>query len=933
MAAHDLPRPTREPGPRDVETAAPTGEVAFLFTDLQGSTAAWERAPERMNDVMAEHDRIVRGAIAHHGGTVFSIAGDAFGAAFATAADAARCAVEAQLELHAVDWPDGLAPQVRMGLHVGSAYERDGNYFGPAPNRAARVMSAGHGGQVLASDAAAALLAGAVAGVTVRALGQYLLKDVASPIGIHQLDLAERPLEFPPLRAVDLATRVSRPAGAFIGRDADLAEVVLLLDTSRLVTLVAAGGTGKTRLALEVAAARARTLDRVVVVELADGDRDDVGDRLADAVFGDDPIARVAARTDPVRAVAGHLARERVLVVLDNCEHVLDRAAEVVQALLGAGPGVVVLATSRERLGLPAERVVPLAPLATTAEGGGLSHAAELFVDRALAAHPALTLDEATLRAIDAICVAVDGSALGIELAASRVRTLTPGQIADRLDDALEVLRRNRTTGPERHRSVESAIAWSFDLLTADEGRLLAWSSVFVGGFDLDAAIALGTAAEIDRVLDGVESLVDKSLLTAQQVGTAMRYRLAEPIRQFAAARLDDTGRHEHAVTAHFDLCRARAKTTAALLDGPIDPAAVAALAADVHNFRAAIQRATERGNRKGAMALTASLDLYWAETGNVATAMPLMEQLSRHQPDHSDTALVHVPLLWVAAMAGELPRALEVRDLLQSQLEEGTLSPLSIGGAQFGFGFVDSALGDAAGAARTWADAGAAAAPFAPAIARQAYWSAAQSATAAGDLDGALRLYDLADTLPGPEPGWWPAFVRTMRAVADAYRDDVDVDVTCDVLHDGVSALEHTGLRTRFLLASAFVSLALFHLGDVERATHWWRRSMTAGREVGNLWAAWVMLECAAWSAAEAGDHLTAARYWRTIDTFAAPRGYDQWPLVRDEHHRRVTAAQAVAPEAFAAAAADAPWSLTDAVDHALASGDLRGFPGTGMT
>ena len=915
MAAHPEPRPAV-----DTATATPTGEVAFLFTDLQGSTANWERAPERMNDVMAAHDRIVRGAIDRHGGAVFSIAGDAFGAAFTTAAAAARCAVDAQLELHRTDWPDGLAPQVRMGLHVGSAYERDGNYFGPAPNRAARVMSAGHGGQVLASDAAAALVSDTFDDVRVRPLGQFLLKDVATPIGIHQLDIDGLPHAFPPLRAVDVATPVSRPAGAFIGRAADVAEVGLLLATSRLVTLVAAGGTGKTRLALEVAADRTTHVDRVVVVELADGDAHDVAVRLADAVFGDDPIAKVAGRADPVHAVAAHLRGQRVLLVVDNCEHVLQPAAEMVQALLAACPGVVVLATSRERLGLAGERVLPLAPLATTATAGGLSPAAELFVDRALAAHPTLALDDRTLQAIDAICAAVDGSALGIELAASRVRTLTPVQIADRLDDALDVLRRNRTTGPERHRSVEAAIAWSFDLLGPDERRLLAWSSVFVGGFDLDAATALGAAAEIGDVLDTVESLVDKSLLAPQQVGTAMRYRLTEPIRQFAAARLDGSGRHEPAVAAHFDLCRTRAKTTAALLDGPTDPAAVAALAADVHNYRAAIQRATERGNRKGAMALTASLDLYWAETGNVATAMPLMDELSRHDPDHRDTALVHVPLLWVAAMAGELPRALEVRDLLVAQLDDGTLSPLSIGGAQFGFGFVDSALGDAAGAARTWGDAGAGAAPFAPAIARQAFWSAAQSATAAGDLGLARRLYDQADALPGPVPGWWPDFVRTMRAVAEAYGDDGTV--SADVLHDGVSALEHTGLRTRFLLAAAFVSLALFHLGDSERAGQWWRRSMTTGREVGNLWAAWVMLECAAWSADDAGDHLTAARYWRTVETFAAPRRYGQWPLVRDEHHRRLAAAQAVAPDAFATAAAEPAWDLTTAVDHALAHG-----------
>lgn len=916
MPADDPLRQPRGSLFRDQATEPPTGEVAFLFTDLQGSTAAWERAPERMNEVMARHDDILRSAIEHHRGVVFSVAGDAFGAAFATVDAAARCAADAQRALRHGDWPDGLMPHVRMGLHHGSAFQRDGNYFGPAPNRAARVMAAGHGGQVLVTDTAADALRHS-GEWQVQLLGRFLLKDVTTPIGIHQLVVDGLPTDYPPIRAVDVATRVSRPAGSFIGRSDETTELHLLLTNHPLVTLVAAGGVGKTRLALEVAADATTRFDEVIVVELADGGPDDVAERLAEAVLGDDPIARVAAGDHPVRAVTHHLHAVRALVVMDNCEHVLAAAAEVVQAVRSTCPHVTVLATSRERLGLAGERVVPLAPLATTPTTSALSPAAELFVDRALAADPGLTLDDRTLRAVDAICHTVDGSPLGIELAASRVRTLTPVQIAGRLDDALDVLRSRNTTSPDRHRSLATAIAWSFDLLDDDERRLLVWSSVCVGGFDLDAATALGAAGDVSDVLDVVESLVDKSLLTAQQVGTAMRYRLAEPIRQFAAARLDESGRHDQAVTAHFDHCRSHAKTTAAHLDGPIDPARVATLAADVHNFRAAVQRATERGNRKGAMALTATLDLYWAETGNVAIAMHLMEQLARHDPDHPDTALVHVPMLWVAAMAGELPRALEVRELLTAQRDEGTLSPLSLGGAQFGFGFVDSALGDAAGAARTWAQAGDSAAPFVPALARQAYWSAGQSATAAGDLDLALRLYDQADALPGPVPGWWPEFVRTMRLVADAYRGAGQADA----LHDGVHALEHTGLRTRFLLAAAFVSLALFHLGDTERATYWWRRSMTTGREVGNLWAAWVMLECAAWSADDAGDHLTAARYWRTVDDIASTRGYGQWPVVADERARRLVAARATAPDAFAVAAAEPPWDLTTAVDHALAS------------
>lgn len=900
----------------DLAGATPSGVVAFLFTDLQGSTSAWERQTELMNEVLQRHDRVLRDAITAHGGVVFSVAGDAFGAGFHTVDDAVACAVAAQRSLAAQTWPSGLAPGVRMGVHVGRAFERDGNYFGPSPNRAARVMSAAHGGQILLSEEAVHRLHTRPKGTEVRHLGTFMLRDLPEPIPLHQLTIRGTGVDFPPPRAYAVSSRITRPASAFIGREHEVAALSQALEAHQLVTLVAGGGTGKTRLAVEVAAATAfRHRQGVAVVELADGTEQDVVLRIAERLLDDDGVARASHGDELLEQVCRHVADSDLLLLLDNCEHVIATAARVTATLLATCPQLMVLATSRTRLGIAGEHVVALAPLPTARQPGSSSAAAELFMDRALASNPLIALDHATLDAIDAICEAVEGSPLGIELAAARVRTLTPRQIAERLDDTLSLLRQRNATTAERQRSLEATIAWSYELLDEPERRLLAWCSTFVGGFDLPAAESLAAASGVPDAIDVVESLLDKSLLSGQVVGARMRYRLPEPVRQFAAARLTEMGSNDDAVAAHFEHCRGAARTAVALLDGHVDPPMFASLSADLDNYLAAIRRADANGRHRGAMSLAGSLDLYWAETGHVGVALQLFDELSRRDPDGDDTALVHVPLLWVAAMGGELPRALQVRELLEVQLGEGRLGPAAAGGLAFGSGFVDSARGDGMAAARTWGLAARAAEQVAPNLARQAYWSAGQSATAAGDQALALGLYDAADHLPGSTPGWWPTFVDTMRGVAHAYQGEADAEL----LHHGATAIERTGLRMRFVLASAFVSLAMFHAGEDDRAEHWWQRSMQAAREVGNLWACWVMLECAAWSAVGRGDDDSAARLWHAADQFAAGRGYGHWEVVRGTRDSRRALVQVRSPELVEQVRRGVPWSLQAAIAHAL--------------
>ncbi|MFZ4718085.1 MAG: ATP-binding protein [Ilumatobacteraceae bacterium] len=912
-ADRDLPR---EASSGDRAGPPPSGLVAFLFTDLQGSTSAWERHTDLMNEVLERHDHTLKTEIADHRGAVFSIAGDAFGAGFHSVDEAVSCAVAVQRSLAAQAWPSGLAPGVRMGIHVGRAFERDGNYFGPSPNRAARVMSAAHGGQILLSQEAVEALRQRPDGTSIHFLGTFMLRDLPEPIPLHHLATVAG-VEFPPPRAYAVTARVARPSSAFIGREDEVAALTAALQGNRLVTLVAAGGTGKTRLAVEVAASAGhRHADGVTIVELADGGDSDVVLRLAERVFGDDGAARTAHGDDLLAELVRHLAPRQMLLVLDNCEHVIATAIATVARLLAGCPHVTLLATSRVRLGLPEERAMPLAPLPTVRTPGRASPAAELFMDRALAANPMIALDHVTVDSIDAICEAVEGSPLGIELAAARVRTLTPRQIAERLDDTMSLLRQRGAVAAERQRSLEATIAWSYELLDDDERALLCWSAVFVGGFDLAGAESLARAAGVKDPIDVVESLLDKSLVSGQPVGARMRYRLPEPVRQFAAARLAETGHADDAVAAHFDHCRATARAAVALLDGHVDPPMFVSLSADLDNYLSAIRRAHAGGRHRSAMSLAGSLDLYWAETGHVGVALQVFDELAHHDPGHDDTALVHVPLLWVATMAGELPRAVQVRELLEMQLAEGRLGPMAAGGAAFGSGFIDSARGDGMAAARTWALAARAAAPVAPNLARQAYWSAGQSATAAGDQQLALGLYDAAEHLPGATPGWWPAFADTMRLVAKTYQGESDLAR----LEVGAAQIEQSGLKMRFVLASAFVSLAMFHAGDDDRAERWWRESMRAAREVGNLWACWVMLECAAWSAIGRHEEATAARLWHAADAFAAGRGYGHWDIIRGKRETRRAHLQVRAPELVEQVRREAPWTLNEAIAHALA-------------
>jgi predicted ATPase len=499
----------------------PVGTVTFLLTDIEGSTRQWQSDRLGMEEALAAHDALLRDSVARHRGQVVKHTGDGILAVFVSAGDAVAAAVEAKGDLQL---------PVRMGIHTGEAQLRDRDYFGPALNRVARLTSAGHGGQILVSASTATLLDG----VELADLGTHTLRDLMRPEHIWQVGHASHP----PLRVVDpVKGNLQAEPPELFGRSDAIADVGRRLRAKRLVSLVGVAGVGKTSLALAIAhAVRNRYPDGVWFVELAPvADPDSVTSVIADAFSHPEQSGLTV-----VESLRRLLADKELLLVLDNCEHVLDAVANFVEPLLEASHSVDVLLTSREGLGVAHEQQLAVAPL--PADGAG-APAVQLFVARAVQILDSFVLGEANVDEVIAICRELDGIPLAIELAATRVRSMTPREIRARLTDRLRLLHggRQRT---ERHQTLRATVRWSYDLLTAGEQALLCRISVFVGGFTLAAAEEVCASPPVERVqvLDALDSLVAKSLVVAETRAGTTRYRLLETIRQFAQEELDAAG-------------------------------------------------------------------------------------------------------------------------------------------------------------------------------------------------------------------------------------------------------------------------------------------------------------------------------------------------------------------------------------------------------
>jgi predicted ATPase/class 3 adenylate cyclase len=555
---------------------APSGTVTFLFTDIEGSTGLWEAAPEAMRAALARHDEIVRGAMEGHGGYVFATGGDGFGAAFGRAHDALAAAEDAQTALAAERWPEGAVLRVRMGLHTGEVDERGGDYFGPAVNRAARIMAAGHGGQVLVSAATVGVLG--VAGLM--DLGGHVFTGLEAPERVYQAGDGS----FPPLRSVGaIPSNLPSERSMFVGRERELRIVSSLVRSARVVTLTGVGGVGKTRLAIRAAAGLAHEFpDGVWLAELAPL----IDSALVPSAVAAAVGASVAGGLESTETVCRFLVQRRALVVLDNCEHVIAAAAALVDRLLAAAPRVRVLTTSREALDVAGESAwrVPSLSLDHTGAGDALA----LFADRASQVHPGLRLsDPATREAAVAVCRRLDGIPLAIELAAARAKVLSIDQIAAHLDERFRLLTRGGRTAVPRQQTLRGAIDWSYELLAAPERLLFDTLGVFAGEFDLAAVAAVAGLDEFEA-LDLVEQLVVKSMVEADP--SRNRYRLLETLRQYAWDRLASAGQLAEVRDAHAACFAALAGEQAKRQgEGGQPAAALDRLEADYDNLRAAL--------------------------------------------------------------------------------------------------------------------------------------------------------------------------------------------------------------------------------------------------------------------------------------------------------------------------------------------------------
>ena len=610
--------------------------LTFLFTDIEGSTALLGRVGEDdYARVLAGHHALIRSALAAHEGSEVDTQGDAFFAVFSSPRGCVAAVLDMQQAIDAHAWPGGEGVRVRMGIHCGEATRTAAGLVGLEVHRAARVAAVAWGGQVLVSEAAAVLVRDWLPpGAALADLGNHRLKDLGRPERIFQLQAAGLPAAFPPLRSLGnpaLPNNLPAQLSAFIGREREVSEVRALVESSRLVTLTGAGGAGKTRVGLQVAA------------ELLDGSGDGVWLVELAAVTDENAVAmaiwqalRLAAGPGlPVlEALLDALALQDVLIVLDNCEHLIGGCAKTTEAIVRRCPRVHLLATSREPLGIGGETIyrVPSLSLPGPQDSGsqapGASDAVALFVERARAQGVALAVDEKGGPLAVSVCRRLDGMPLAIELAAARLRSMSLAELHDRLDQRFRLLTGGSRTALERQQTLRATVGWSYSLLTGAERVLLARLSVFAGGFGLAAAEAVCGSGGIDALdVSGLlGSLVDKSLVVAEPAATALRYRLLETIRLFAAERLAEAGEEAAVAGAHCAHFLALAGAAAAYLTGPEQGSWLARLDADQANLQRAAHHAASRPDGTAlVLRLGVALDRYWMARSRLQEAFGLL--------------------------------------------------------------------------------------------------------------------------------------------------------------------------------------------------------------------------------------------------------------------------------------------------------------------
>jgi len=656
---------------------ASSDAITFLFTDIEGSTKMWEQDADRMSHAVAGHDALVRTAVEAHRGRVVKTTGDGIYAAFPDALDSVQAVIAFQIGLTDPAATAGLTLRVRCGLHAGPAVARDNDYFGTTINRTGRIMGVAHGGQVLLSRAVADLVQDRLPpGVSLRDLGGVRLKDLSSPEQVCQLVHPQLRQDFPALRSLETTpNNLPEQLTTFIGREREVTEASKLLAGTRLLTLLGMGGLGKTRLSLQIAAdALDANPDGVWFLDLAPIRDPSLVPNVAAQVLG----VREEPGKSMTQTLCAHVKSRKLLLILDNCEHLMGACADFANALLRVAPGVRILATSREALRIPGEQVYPVYPLTlpdrtASVETLSRSEAVQLFMDRAQLQKPGFALTEKEAPAVAELCARLEGIPLALELAAARMRSMSIQDINKRLNDRFKLLTGGGRVLMERQQTLRALVAWSYDMLREEEQWLLERLSIFAGGFDLEAAEAICGADPLtpEDVLDLLTSLVEKSLVMVDEGDDGTRYRQLETIREFAREYLNKRDDAAAIAMRHCDHFLALTKAANKGLQGHEQAEWTRRLEAELDNVRAGIALALGGGTEPiVAVKFGVALMSFWIFRGyssegrntmRAALALPGVQQLP----------IVHAHALYVAGvLADNQSDYAEARRLLSACLE-----------------------------------------------------------------------------------------------------------------------------------------------------------------------------------------------------------------------------------------------------------------------